>query len=195
MLLKKATNIPEEVEEIRKSLDVMSAEISTIVAQQKRIMESMREVQSLRKQNMEKDKRITSLENRVADLKQYSQMNDIIISGLQTRHRTYARATVATDDTTVGHGANASEAERESLEQQVVGFLVSKSISIDSGDIEAYHTLPSKNKSAIPAKIICFTNRKKKNELLRQGRKLKGSDVYVNQHLTKKNADIARRAY
>lgn len=41
---------------------------------------------------------------------------------------------------------------------------------------------------------IRFTNRKAKTELLRQGRKLRGSDVYLNEHLTKKNADIARQA-
>lgn len=33
-----------------------------------------------------------------------------------------------------------------------------------------------------------------KNDLLRQTKKLKGTEVYVNEHLTKKNADIARQA-
>ena len=39
-----------------------------------------------------------------------------------------------------------------------------------------------------------ITNRKNKDALLRQGRKLKGTQVYINEHLTKKNADIAKRA-
>lgn len=39
-----------------------------------------------------------------------------------------------------------------------------------------------------------FTNRKKKIALLKQGRKLKGTNVFINEHLTKKNADIARIA-
>lgn len=33
-----------------------------------------------------------------------------------------------------------------------------------------------------------------KRDILKQGKKLKGSDVYINEHLTKKNADIARVA-
>ena len=39
-----------------------------------------------------------------------------------------------------------------------------------------------------------FSNRKHKSALLKQGRMLKGSDVFINEHLTKKNADIARKA-
>lgn len=31
-------------------------------------------------------------------------------------------------------------------------------------------------------------------ELLKQGRNLKGSNVYINEHLTKRHADIARKA-
>ena len=53
-------------------------------------MELMGEIQ-----NIKKDKKITFLENRVADLEQYTRMNDLIISGLKTRHRSYARAAAA----------------------------------------------------------------------------------------------------
>ena len=66
--------------------------------------------------------------------------------------------------------------------------------SVDSGDIEACHTLRSKNKTIAPAIIIRFTNRKNQQAIIRQGRKLKGTDVYINENLTKKNADIARKA-
>ena len=39
-----------------------------------------------------------------------------------------------------------------------------------------------------------FVNRKHKTALLKQGRKLKGTNVFINEHLTKRNADIARKA-
>lgn len=39
-----------------------------------------------------------------------------------------------------------------------------------------------------------FVNHKHKVALLRQGGKLKGTKVYLNEHLTKKNADIAKDA-
>lgn len=37
-------------------------------------------------------------------------------------------------------------------------------------------------------------SRKTKIELLKQGKKLKGTGVYLNEHLTKKTAEIARQA-
>ena len=60
----------------------------------------MSEVQLHKKENMEKWKKIASLENRVADLEQYPRMNDIIIYG--------------SNETT--------EAEAETSEQKVVGL-------------------------------------------------------------------------
>lgn len=120
-------------------------------------------------------------------LEQYSRINDVIVSGLETRPRSYAQAVTPAD------GRELTEPNQESLEQQVTAFFTNKGISINNTDIEACH-LPRRNTNKKLAIIIWFTNRKHKNTLLRQGRKLKGSDVYVNEHLTKKNADIARKA-
>lgn len=55
-------------------------------------------------------------------------------------------------------------------------------------------TLPIKNQKDKSIIIVRFANRKYKTELLRQGKKLRGSNVYINEHLTKVNADIARKA-
>lgn len=178
----------KEIEEIKKSLDFLSEEISTVSKQQKTIIDLMSEIKELKKQNEEKDKRIASLECRVADMEQYSRMNDIVVSGLETRPRSYARAV-----TTTGSG-ELIDPDMDSVEQQVTAFFHSKGLSISKTDIEACHPLPRKNKNDKPAIIIRFTNRKNKNALLRQGKKLRGTDVYVNEHLTKKNADIARKA-
>ncbi|KAK7915580.1 hypothetical protein WMY93_011341 [Mugilogobius chulae] len=96
------------------------------------------EIKDLRKQNDEKDKKIQALENRLADLEQYTRLNDLIITGLDVKPRTYARAVVP--------DVEPNEKDLESVEQQV------------------------------------------------QGRNLKGTNVYINEHLTKKNADIAKQA-
>ena len=184
---KKVNTITEdEVEEIKKSLNFMSEEISNISKQQKLILSLMDEIKELQKQNAEKDKKITTLECRVADLEQYTRLNDIIVSGLETKPRSYARAARAVGEPT--------EPDLDSLELQVVNFFDSKGIKVDSRDIEACHPLPTKNKSMKPAIIIRFVNRKKKTEMIKQGKKLRGTNVYLNDHLTKKNADIARQA-
>ena len=67
-------------------------------------------------------------------------------------------------------------------------------MEIQTNAISTCHKLPTKDKKTKPVIVIRFANRKAKTELLRQGRKLRGSDVYLNKHLTKKNADIARQA-
>uniref|UniRef100_A0A1A8F5H3 Uncharacterized protein n=1 Tax=Nothobranchius korthausae TaxID=1143690 RepID=A0A1A8F5H3_9TELE len=161
--------------------------MSTISKQQKAILELVEEIKDLRRQNEEKDKRIAMLEIRVSELEQYSRVNDVIVTGLETMHRTYARVTAA-------ESRDSPEHELNSLEKQVIDFLGSKGINIDSKDIEGCHPLPSKNKNQKPAIIIRLVNRKQKKELLKQGRKLKGTNVYINEQLIKKNADIARQA-
>lgn len=80
------------------------------------------------------------------------------------------------------------------LERQAITFFESKNMSIQCNNIAACHTLPRKDSKAKPAMIVRFVNRKHKIELLRQSKKVKGTGVYLNEHLTKKNTDIARHA-
>lgn len=180
----------EEGGEIKEALDFLTSEVSAIKEQQKTILGLVLEVKQLKQANAEKDKRIDFLENRVSDLEQYSRMNDVIVTGLQIRPRSYAKAAAENkgDD-------EPSELDAISVEQQVAAFLQTKGIAMDCNDIEACHTLPRRNdKDKSTAVIMRFVNRKRKTALLKQGRKLKGSNVYLNEHLTKRNADIARKA-
>ncbi len=142
----------------------------------------MSEIKALKRQNEETEKRTACLECHVADLEQYTRINHIIVSGLEIRPHSCARAVKAAD---VGEP---TEPDMESVEQQVTAFFHNKRISINNTDIKACHPPPCKNKNDKPAIIICFTNRKHKNALLKQGWKFRGSDVYMNEHLTKKNA-------
>lgn len=95
---------------------------------------------------------------------------------------------------TATDGGELTDPDKDSVEQQVTAFFHSRGISISNTDIESCHPLPWKNKNDKPVIIIRFNNRKNKNLLFRQGKKLRGTDVYINEHLTKMNADIARRA-
>lgn len=113
-------------------------------------------------------------------LEQYTRLNDddqMIVTGLAVKPRSYA-CTVCRDD-----GGDA-EAETTSTVQQVA-TLESKGITL-----EACHALKIRSPGDKQAIILMFVNHKHKNVML----KLKGSNVFLNQHLTKINADIARRA-
>ena len=179
----------EDIDDIKKSLDFLTEEISVVRQQQKSILDLVAEVKVLRNQNAENVNRIAFLETRVHELEQYSRINEVVVSGLQIKPRSYARAVTA-----IGDGER-GELDENSTEQQVAAFLQCKGIMLDCNTIEACHTLPRRNNDKDkPAVILRFVNRKHKNALLKQGRKLKGTNVYMNEHLTKHNADIARKA-
>lgn len=76
----------------------------------------------------------------------------------------------------------------------MVAFLQSKGVEVDRDSIEACHPLPRRDDSNRRTVVMTFVNRKHKTALLKQGRKWKGSNVFINEHLTKRNADIARKA-
>lgn len=162
--------------------------MSAVRLQQKHIVGLVEEVKALHFQNAEKEKRITHLENRVADLEQYTRMNDVIVTGLQVKPRSYAR--VVNNNS----GGEHDELDMRSREEQVAAFLESKGIHLDTDNMEACHPLSRRSATDKPAVILRFINRKHKMTPLKQGKKLKGANVFMNDHLTKNKAEIARRA-
>ena len=180
--------LAEDMEEVKKSLNFMSEELSKVVKQQVGLLDLIDEVRQLKAVIKEKDMKIEDLERRVEDLEQYTRMEDLVISGLETKHYSYARITAGDKE-----GEDAPRGEKLLLEQQVITFFNDKDIPLDSKNIAACHTIPQKpNKK--PIIIIKFVNRKHKIEVLKLAKKLKGTGVYVNEHLTKRNAEIARQA-
>ena len=78
-----------EVDDIKESLDFLSEEVTAVRLQQEGILTLVEEVKALCIQNEEKDRKIAFLENRVANLEQYTRMNDIIITRLDIKPRSY----------------------------------------------------------------------------------------------------------
>ena len=125
----------------------------------------------------------------MADLEQYTRINDVIITGLRVKPPSYAGAVAGPCP-----AGEPSPGVTDSTEEQVASFLLSMGIKLDCDIVEAYHPLPRRGNNDKPAIIMRFSIRKHKSALLKQGGMLKGSDVFINEHLTKKNADIARKA-
>lgn len=59
-------------------------------------MDLMEEVRELKATIKQKDQKTEWMEQKINDLEQYSHVNETIITGLDTKHRSYARA-AATD--------------------------------------------------------------------------------------------------
>lgn len=178
-----------DLEEIRETLNHMSEELTKVTQQLMKLAELFEEVKQLKNIVRERDKTIEEFEKRIDNLEQYTRMEDVIITGLAIKPRSYARAAMG--------GRNISEdahtEDLQTLEEQVVNFLAEKDVYLDPNTISVCHTLPRRDK-ANPAIILRFANRKHKTELMRQGKKLKETTVYLNDHLTRKTAGIAREA-
>lgn len=100
--------------------------METMANKQDTLMDLMTE---LRKSNEEKDVMIAQLEGRISDLEQYTRMNDIIVTGIKTRPRSFANAV---RNRAVEEGADRSTQEFVSVEQQVVEYLKNKGMDINS---------------------------------------------------------------
>lgn len=192
-----------DIAEIKQQLADIKHDIAGISTFQKELAALLTTVKLLQRANDEKDKKIGLLESRIEDLEQYSRIDDIIITGLATKHQTYARATATASNANTD--AEAPQEELATLEEKVVKFFSSKGIDIDKKDISACHTLSAGNRSAStntsqhrttapPRIIVRFSNRKAKVNVLKWGKKLRGTNVYVNEHLTAKQANLAKTA-
>lgn len=183
----KKTQVMEQLDEIKKALDFLSELVSAVRIQQKTILNLVEELKSLKLKMAEK-RQADHLENQVSDLEQYTRKNNVIITSLQVKPHSYARAVTAEVDGTTDDKLS------DSVKQKVASFLQSRGIEMDQNTVEACHPLPRRSNNDKPAIIMMFVNRIHKVELLKQGRKLKGSDVYINERLTQRKVDIARKA-
>lgn len=126
--------IEEELGEMKKSMHFIIDEIRNLSKQQETIIELVKEVKELKHSIEEKDKKIGALEVRVADLEQYSRINDVTITGEDIKPLLHARATASKGE--------ATQQDTDSAEQQVLAFLASKEITLYSSDIEWDCTVP-----------------------------------------------------
>ena len=172
-----------ELTSIRKQLDNMTEDIKRILTITSELEKKNKE---LEKENKEKDEKISLQQQRIEDLEQYTRMDDIIISGLVTKHRTYANVTSkgTTNET------EETEEEVKSLETQVIEQLAEKGIVLKDSEISAIHTLGRKKNPNI---IVRFYSRKSKGHILKQAKSvsLGTQKIYISEHLTNKNAEIA----
>ena len=176
--------------DIADQLKKLTDKVDVVSKQQQEIAYLVNEIKLLREINQEQAVKIASLETRVDELEQYTRKENVIISGLDVRHKSYSRV-VANDDQ---QDDLAPDEEQRELEDKVIQFLETKNIKIKKSHISACHTLRSRGKDQPPPIIIRFTNRKDKVNLLKQGKNLQGTNVFVNEHLTSRNARMAKHA-
>jgi hypothetical protein len=187
----KMEELQAEMRAVRREVGQLIEQQNQIVRQQTQIESLLKEIVSLKEENNKQSQEIVQLKSRVDELEQYTRAEDIIISGLKVQNRSYARASTVTEEV----GESAREDENLALEKQVINFMASKDIVIKEEQVSACHFLGGMDKNGVKKIVMRFVNRKDKVAVLKARKvKLDGSDVYVSEHLTKKNANLARLA-
>ncbi|KAJ8361923.1 hypothetical protein AAFF_G00410800 [Aldrovandia affinis] len=111
--------LQKDMEDLKESMNGITIDMATLMKQQSAITDLLSEIKQLKWQNMEQAKKIVELENRVADLEQYSRTNDVIITGLAIRPRNYAQATKGA--TSVNGVVEHEETTEEQQEYKLLG--------------------------------------------------------------------------
>ncbi len=133
------------MDEFKKSLDALTGKINamqdiTLVNLLKDVKDQVKEeVKSLKKLIKEKDDKIAALVRRVEDLEQDTRKDNVVISGLKTRHRSCTRVA-----SWKSMGEDTLLDEQQTLEEQVIQFFHSKQIDIQRESISACHLLPKR---------------------------------------------------
>ena len=118
-----------------------------------------------------RDQKIFYLENKLNEIEQYSKKTNIIISS-------------STDF------LNKSDNKKS----EFINFVKNQlNIDIDPYDIVAIHELPNKNKD-IYKTIVKFHFHETKSKIFKNIKKLKDTNIYINDHLTKYNSEIFYKA-
>lgn len=115
----KMKKINEDSEEIKLSLNSLSTDVEKVIKQQGLLTSLMDQIKEPKNLITEKDKKI--LERRVDELEQQTRLEDVIITGLETKHRNYARVIETGIGVKTGGDEPAVE-ELQTLERQVVEF-------------------------------------------------------------------------
>ena len=184
--------------EDKSELKALQSEISKMNDHISQLLGIFNDIKELKLEMKKKDEKIEQLSRRVDELEQYSKKQNIIITGFKTHHKSYAR-TVHTDEE--NDNENAPETEIDTLKSRVINFLTENVTPIMPNEVEACHTLPSKDPNKKPI-VVRFVSRSSKDNIMRNLKKLREANkkpanankVYVNDHLTRKNSDIAAHA-
>ena len=132
-----------------------------------------------------KDERINELERRVNDLEQHSSKRNIIVTGLNVH--SYAHA--ATRPRSTRGSANVTDGEDVSesneMRKHFVKFAQDKlNVSVSEIEVTAIHDLPKRKDGTTPV-IVQLLSVDKKTDLMRKRKCLKGSNIFLNDQLTK----------
>lgn len=220
-ILNKLTALECQIDELKSENKALSMQVSELKTDNKALKTTLSEIKddnkllitrvnSLEKLDSEKQKeidtlksRVIEIENTLEDFEQNSKVDNLVVTGLKIVRPYNATALLVNDQ-------NRQEVDDEGKEQwsardkdimldNFIKFSKDKlEIDINRQDIADIHTLPRKDRT-MDTCIVRFANRISREKVIRNRHKLKTTSrnahkIYINEHLSRKNAQIAKEA-
>ena len=148
-------------------------------------------------------KRVTNIEDIIDQHEQYSKLDNLVITGLQILRPYNATALLAANGNSQEIDDDGNEQwtarDKDIMIDNFAKFAKDKlQVDINNHDITDIHTLP-KGRNKSETCIIRFSNRIVREKIIKNRKKLatksrNSHKIYINEHLTKRNAAIAREA-
>jgi len=188
-----------KVQDLQSALDRVFIELKEMKESQLEFEKKLtNKIDNLEKLLITKDKKIQELETRIDDLEQYSRKEDLIITGLDiVIKKTFAEAVENDDESATAEKNKEPTMKENEVETQTIAFLNKFGMNVQESEVSACHFLGKKRDDGKRNVIIRFVSRKTKERVLfyaRTSKKMRETKVFVNEHLTKKNGQIAKRA-
>lgn len=164
--------VTSELSEIKQKQDVQHADIVNVSKRVKVVEEICSDNQG----------QIEEMQVRLDQLEQYTRKDNVIIQGLKSGSYA-AAASDATED---------EDLSDEQLEANVLKFFETDlGVVLAPADINIMHYVPAKVGKNI---LVKFVTRKSKLLVLKNRSKLKGKQVYISEHLTRRNNQLFYQA-
>lgn len=177
---------PDEDSDLKKSIECLQKDVTKLLNQQGDFLAI---IEKLEKENKQKDQHISDLELRIDNLEQYTRAENFIISNLEIKPSSYS------DSIKRGTNNEITIEDDNSVENQVVDFLQKNGIAIEKSEISTCHqlgiTTPKKPYKDIIVRCVSRKSKAKVMYKVKKEKVLKTTNVHINDHLTKKNNELA----
>ena len=148
-------------------------------------------------------RRVSEMEEQIDNYEQYSKVDNLIITGLQVL-RPYNATSLLINEQNKNQVDDEGNEEwttrdKDIMSKNFIEFAKDKlEVEITRHDIVDIHTLP-RERNKLDTCIVRFANRIAREKVIKNRNKLWTSSrnakkIYINEHLTKKNGEIAKEA-
>ena len=184
--------IKESLAELRENVKYLKTQLH---GNQSGVESLLKSVELLTKKLEMKDKIIENLEQKINELEQYQKKDNLIVAGPNLNLHTYSH--VAGE-----RAADSAEIERENLpkheesimKQNFIKFVEDKlHVNISESEILAIHKLHKRKDGTEPV-LVRFVRNSTKRSVMAVRRRLKGTRIFINDHLTENNMGIDKKA-